>query len=98
MKSRYSAYAVGNHSYIIETTHKNNPNFTSDKKKWKESIVSFTKKTDFLGLKILDFIEKEEEAFVTFKAYLSTGDMIEKSRFLKVDNIWLYESGEINYT
>ena len=59
-------------------------------------VLNFTISTKFLGLEILDSIESEEEAFVTFRASLSSGEMIEKSRFLKVDNKWLYESGEIN--
>lgn len=39
------------------------------------------------------YIDGEEEAFVSFKAKLSSGDMVEKSRFLKLENRWLYESG-----
>ena len=96
MKSRYTAYAVGNASYIVKTTHENNPDFTTDIKNWELSILEFTKATQFLGLEILEFIDGDEEAFVTFKASLSSGEMIEKSRFLKVDHSWLYESAEID--
>ncbi len=95
MKSRYSAYAVGDANYIVKTTHENNADFSSEVKAWKQSIDSFTKTTDFLGLEILEFIEGAEESFVTFKALLSSGEMIEKSRFLKVDKRWLYERGEM---
>ena len=94
MKSRYSAYAVGNSSYIVKTTHPNNPDFTDNIKAWKESIESFCQATEFLGLEILEFVDGQEEAFVTFKAKLSSGDMIERSRFLKEGGEWLYESGE----
>ena len=96
MKSRYCAFSVGDSSYIVKTTHENNSDFSSDVKAWKEGIQSFTASTEFLGLEILEFIEREEEAFVTFKASLSSGDMTEKSRFFKVDGMWLYESGEIS--
>jgi SEC-C motif-containing protein len=92
MKSRYCAFVVGDSSYIVKTTHENN----SDIKNWKEGIKIFTSSTEFLGLEILEFIDGEEEAFVTFKVFLSSGDMTEKSRFLKVDGRWLYESGEIS--
>lgn len=95
MKSRYSAYACNHASYIIKTTHPNNLDYTTETKRWKESIESFSKTTEFLSLEVIELIEGEEEAFVTFKAKLSSGDMIEKSRFLKVNNFWLYESGEI---
>ena len=95
MKSRYSAYAAGNSKYIIKTTHPNNPDYIVDSKSWKDSINAFSKQTQFLGLEILEFIDGEEEAFVMFKAKLSSGDMVEKSRFLKVDNQWFYESAVV---
>jgi SEC-C motif-containing protein len=96
MKSRYTAFAVGDSTYIVKTTHEDNPDFTFDVKTWKEGIKNFTDATEFLGLEILEFIDGEEEAFVTFKASLSSGDMTEKSLFLKVDGMWLYESGEVS--
>jgi len=95
MKSRYVAYAVGDSAYIVKTTHENNADHSEDVKAWKESIDTFCKETEFLGLEILEFVDAKEEAFVTFKAKLSSGDMTEKSRFLKVDGMWLYESGII---
>lgn len=94
MKSRYSAYAVGDSNYIIKTTHPHNSDYTTDTKSWKESIDMFCRETEFLGLEILEFIDGVDEAFVTFKAQLSSGDMVEKSRFLKVEGRWLYERGE----
>ncbi len=95
MKSRYSAYAVGDSSYLVKTTHEDNEQYMDDVKAWRQSIEAFTKETQFLGLEILASIEGEKESFVTFKALLSSGEMIEKSRFLKVDKRWLYERGEI---
>ena len=95
MKSRYSAYAVGDASYIIKTTHENNTDFTKDVKEWRESIKAFCETTEFLGLEILEFLDGEEEAFVMFKASLSSGDMMERSWFLKVDGRWVYESGVV---
>ena len=94
MKSRYVAYAIGNASYIVKTTHPNNEDYTVELKTWKESIANFSKETKFLGLEILEFIDGEREAFVTFKAKLSSGDMVEKSRFLKEEEQWWYEGGE----
>ena len=93
MRSRYSAYAVGDSSYIIKTTHPDNSDYTSNIKNWKESILSFSKQTNFLSLEIIDFIDGEEEAFVTFNARLSSGDLKEKSRFLKLYGRWLYADG-----
>ena len=96
MKSRYVAYAMGETAYIIKTTHENNADQIEELKEWKESIKVFCEATEFLGLEILEFKEFEKEAFVTFRAKLSSGDMTEQSRFLKVDAMWLYESGIIS--
>lgn len=94
MKSRYCAYAAGDSSYIIKTTHPDNPDYTTNIKSWEESILNFSKQTKFLGLEIIDFIDGEEEAFVTFNARLSSGNLKEKSRFLKLHGRWLYVDGE----
>jgi len=94
MKSRYCAYAVGDSSYIIKTTHPDNPDYTTNIKSWEDSILSFSKQTIFLSLEIINFIDGEEEAFVTFNARLSSGNLKEKSRFLKFHGRWLYIEGE----
>lgn len=97
MKSRYSAFATNESLYIIKTTHPDNSDYTLDTKQWKESVETFSTQTDFLGLEILEFIDGTHEAFVTFRAKLSSGDLIEKSRFLLESGVWLYVDGEINY-
>lgn len=98
MKSRYSAYAVSNSNYIINTTHQNNPDYTTDTASWNEDILLFCKHTKFEKLEILDFIDDENESFVTFKATLIQDkkdvSFIEKSRFLKVNDKWFYVDGE----
>ena len=98
MKSRYSAFAVYNADYIIATTHKKNPDYTTNIQSWSQDIISFSKNTKFDKLEILDFIDAEFESFVTFKATLFQEDrdvsFIEKSRFLKEENKWLYVSGK----
>ena len=95
MRSRYSAFAVGDSRYIIQTTHPDHPEYSSDTKSWRADIESFCKFTEFLGLDIVEFVDGEIEAYVTFEAHLSSGLMREKSRFLKVDGRWLYENGDI---
>ena len=94
MKSRYSAYATGESAYIIKTTHPDNTDCTEDTKSWKSSIDLFSEKTLFQELEILEYIDGEKEAFVTFRALLSNETMIEKSRFLKVGDRWLYIDGK----
>ncbi len=100
MKSRYSAFSVCNPEYIIFTTHEENPDFTSNIEQWKKSIVSFSRNTKFEKLEILDFVDTEEESFVTFKVTLFQDNedisFTERSRFLKVNNIWQYVDGEFS--
>lgn len=96
MKSRYSAYATGYAEYIINTTHPMNPDYTTEYALWKNDIDLFSQHTEFLGLKIIEFINGEEEAYVMFEASLSSGILVEKSRFLKSEGIWLYADGMIS--
>lgn len=93
MRSRYSAYSLACIEYIIATTHPNNPDATIALADWQQGITDFANSTQFLGLTILEFIDGEEEAYVTFEARFNHGSMKEKSRFLKIGEQWLYESG-----
>jgi SEC-C motif-containing protein len=97
MRSRYSAYAYHLANYIIATTHPENPRFSRNQ----QEILQFCQSTQFKGLQILDFQEKEEVATVTFAAYLlqnsKDASFCEKSLFCKVKGRWLYRDAlEIN--
>ena len=98
MKSRFSAFAFLKSDYIIKTTHQKNCDFSTNISSWKADIELFSKNTIFEKLDILDFTDNEFESFVTFKASLFQNEedvsFIEKSRFLKNNNIWLYVDGE----
>ena len=82
----------------MDTTHRENEDFTYDTKTWDENIHEFFDHSEFRKLEIFDFEDGEKEAYVTFKATIFQGaidvSFIEKSRFLKVNNQWLYHSGE----
>jgi len=86
MRSRYSAYAMGEIKYIQKTTHKNNEEWQNPN--WQEEIKLFSQ-SEFKKLEILDFIDGEKEAFVEFKAYIDDYVLHEKSKFVKED-VWLY--------
>lgn len=97
MRSRYSAYALHLVGYLIETTHPINPIFLKDVRQIEEEKLSFSRNTTFYGLDIVEFVDGEKEATVTFIAYLKQGkqdiSFQEKSSFEKVDGKWLYKSG-----
>lgn len=94
MRSRYSAYAIKDIDYILDTTHPDHPDFPK-----KERIEKFCEKTQFDGLEILSSEEEDELAYVTFYARLSQDgqdlSFTEKSIFAKKDGRWLYLKGEI---
>lgn len=94
MRSRYSAFSLDLAEYIIRTTHPDNPDYTGEREKWSQSIHAFSRANDFKGLKILAFSDGESVAYVTFEAIFQDGSFTEKSQFFKVEEAWLYKSGE----
>jgi len=94
MKSRYSAYALGQSRYILATTHPENPDYTDDTAEWLAGIEAFSVQTEFIRLEILEFVDGAAEAFVTFRAHFGEGEMVERSRFVREKGKWLYHSGE----
>ncbi len=90
MKSRFSAFAVGDIKYIIKTSLDENPD--------KLGLRDFSQNCEFRKLDILEFIDGEVEAFVTFRATIfclgSDNSFTEKSKFVKKGNRWFYDSGE----
>lgn len=93
MKSRYTAYVLGNIDYLM-TSHHSSTRPTQEK----EAILQWTKNVDWLGLEIIEANEPQQnEGYVTFKAkFLENGTeqtIFEKSRFLIEDNYWTYIDG-----
>ena len=89
MKSRYSAYAVGDANYIIKTTHKNSIHFEENRVEWIKSIKEFSK-SDFKKLEIINFYENKNRAYVEFNAYIDDYIMHEKSIFINENGKWFY--------
>ena len=91
MKSRYSAYALNNAKYIQQT---------SQTKDDLQSIKEFSKQTTFQKLEIIEFLDGDKEAYVTFKATLLKDNkdisFCEKSRFLKEKDRWVYMDGKLS--
>ncbi|MDX1295478.1 MAG: YchJ family protein, partial [Sulfurimonadaceae bacterium] len=94
MKSRYSAFVVGNGRYLVDTAVPEN-RYEADV----ALIEEHAKQTQWLGLQIVDSSESEETATVEFKAFYKEEENIkvlhEKSRFVKTDGAWFYAEGEL---
>ncbi len=99
MRSRFSAYAMGLTDYIVMTTHPDQKDYKKDREEWKDEIREFSKGTKFLGLKILDFQDGRDQAFVRFRAHIEQkgrdASFTENSRFKKAAGRWLYLEGHI---
>ena len=98
MRSRYTAFKLSLSTYIIQTTHKNNTDYTNDISSWEQDILHFSNNFSFVKLTILEFINGENIAYVTFHVTLilngKDNSFTEKSKFEKVNKRWLYLSGE----
>jgi len=97
MKSRYCAFSLNIPKYIINTTHENNQDYTKDTQTWIKDIQNFTNSCEFENLEILEFIDGETQAFVSFKAAITCNgedcSFTEKSKFIKKNDKWFYLSG-----
>jgi len=86
MKSRYSAFAVGDIKYIIKTS-----TFQKDY----EELKAFSDSCEFKKLEIL----KSGEDFVTFRATIycdgKDASFTEKSHFIQKEGRWYYDRGEM---
>ncbi len=86
MKSRYSAFAIGDIKYIIKTSI-----FQKDY----DELKAFSERCEFKKLEILD----SGENFVTFKATIycegKDASFSEKSYFIRKEGRWYYDRGEI---
>lgn len=94
MRSRYSAFNIGNVKYLVDTI--------SEELKEHDDFIVIQKtinETKWLGLKIIESIDiNSQTGFVEFVAFFSDeinfGQLHEKSLFKKLEGNWLYTSGE----
>ncbi len=99
MRSRYTAYALGQVAYLMQTTHPAGPHYQPDLARWQTELASFCRSTRFAGLTILSVENGEaDNGWVTFTATLFQGQkdvsFTERSLFKQVEGRWLYLSGE----
>ncbi len=98
MRSRYTAYALGNAHHIMDTTHPTSPHYQEDADVWSAEISAFCRQTDFLGLQIRTSSTQGERGHVEFAADLRqsghTSQMVENSLFVQQDGRWLYVRAE----
>ncbi|WP_010136609.1 YchJ family protein [Ochrovirga pacifica] len=94
MRSRYTAYVLGNVDYLLQSHHSSTRPIRE-----REEIVIWAKSVTWLRLEVLKKSEPlKNEGFVTFKAFfLENGQqqvIYEISRFVKENGHWTYIDGE----
>ena len=100
MRSRYSAYAVGDVDYIIATTDPEGPLSRADGRVWAEEIRLFSAHTRFEKLEVREVSQIDDDhGEVSFFAKLSRGgedvSFSERSSFVRRDGRWLYVTGSV---
>lgn len=94
MRSRYTAYALGNGAYLVATA--------VAQKRFDEDIPlieEFAERAEWLGLEVIRSEEKGEKGEVEFKAFYRENGTIgvhhELSRFVKTEGCWFYDEGRL---
>ena len=98
MRSRYTAYVLGDVDYIMKTTAAISPHREQDSEAWRLSIQAFCEGVRFVSLTVLDAdYPGGDVAYVRFRVDLRQGlkkvGFEEHSRFVKLDGVWFYDRG-----
>ena len=97
MRARYSAYAVGDVAFIVNTTHPAGPHFQPDRAAWLQEVAQFCRRSRFEGLRVLESSTDGDRGEVTFHATIFQGkadrSFSERSLFLREGGRWYYHSG-----
>lgn len=90
MRSRYSAYVIGEIDYLINTTH-----LSTRKNHQRKDIENWSKETNWLGLEIIQSTVSIIEFIAKFEGKNNSIETHhEKSRFVQEDGQWFYLDGE----
>jgi SEC-C motif domain protein len=98
MRSRYTAYVIGQVPYLISTRHPDfrKPSEEADIRAWIKEVTSWDK----LEIIVTDKGKASDKlGFVGFNVFFHQNGqeevMFEYSRFRKQDGQWFYESGDL---
>jgi len=100
MRSRYTAYALGDVGYILATTHPLGPQFRLDSEEWELDVRRFCQRTQFerLHVRKVEHAPGAAQAWVTFSAHILQDNealsINERSEFQMIGSRWFYHSGE----
>lgn len=94
LRSRYSAYVLGNADYILDTIE------PEERKRYdRKGIEKWSKNSQWISLQVLSSKDEGDEGNVefvaTFKENFVTKKHHEKSVFTRIDGKWCFKSGVV---
>jgi SEC-C motif-containing protein len=98
MRSRFTAYALGEVRHLMRTTDPEGPHHRMDRGAWADELRRYCDATHFVHLDVVDSGATGDEGFVHFRARLSRAGeesvQEERSRFRRQKRRWLYVDGQ----
>ena len=97
VRARWSAYALNNVDFIMDTTHPDNEDYDANRARWRVRIEAYCLRNIFEELEIVS----AEDDKVTYRAEIlafmnQPTTITEDSVFAQLDGEWKYLSGEVN--
>ncbi len=94
MRSRYTAYALGNHGEYLMST------WLPETSKGLTSMSLSETTHEWVKLEVLNSQQKADDGIIEFNAYYKNDNgslnvLHEKSRFKRIDGRWYYAEGDI---
>lgn len=90
MRSRYTAFAVGDAAYLQRTWHP----------RTRPETVAIDPGLRWTGLEIVEVVEGTDDGIVAFRAHWDdageTGVLAERSRFARRAGRWFYIDGDVS--
>ena len=98
MRARYTAYAIGNVAFVMDTTHRDSP-LQRERSAWKAELVQYCRTTEFVELTVHEHATDDAAgtAVVEFTAALRQdgrdATFRERSTFRRDGARWKYFDG-----
>lgn len=98
LRARFSAYALEEIDFIIDTTHPESEDYQRDRIAWFEELMSATRKTAFRALEVEEVQLGDAVAWVAYSVELEQPEheasARERARFESIDEQWFYVGPE----
>lgn len=97
MRSRYTAYAIGDVGHVMRTTAAHSPHRLADTRAWRAELTEYCSRARFEGLQVVECAEDADQGWVTFfaKIFVDGREVSfgERSHFVRESGGWRYVDG-----